>query len=428
MNTQSSSRYAWFQITKPLEILRFAKFVFREFKQNDGLEYAKSLTYMSLFAVVPLLTLILAILSAFPSFQVFGSEIQSMIFTRLLPSSSSELEIYLAEFAGQAKNLTWIGAVMLFATAYFMLLNIEHSFNRIWNVSQLRKGISSFLLYWSVLSLSPLLLGVGFAISSYITSLSLFEAFTEVSDMFGARPVVLSLFPTILTTCAFTLLYVAVPNCGVRLTHGFIGGLVVALLFILVKWVFGKFITLASYEFVYGTFAAIPILLMWVYVCWVIILFGANLVSAIPIYHLRIVTKTIHPTLLVIGLLHKFWERQCEGKSVNIRELLDNGWAFQDDLLGRCLGLLQDKKIIRTCGEAEYILSRELDSLTLWELQSLLPWGLPEKEDLDREIPEPVSEHLPDMDKLKTAFTKIEKVAEQTFEQSVSAYFKTAKS
>lgn len=427
MNTQSSSRYAWFQITKPLEILRFARFVFREFVHNDGMEFSKSLTYMSLFAVVPLLTLILAILSAFPSFQIFGSEIQSMIFTRLLPSSSSELEIYLAEFATQAKNLTWIGAVMLLATAYFMLLNIEHSFNRIWNVSQLRKGISSFLLYWSVLSLSPLLLGVGFAISSYITSLSLFETFTEVSDLFGARPVVLSLFPTILTTLAFTLLYVAVPNCGVRLSHGFIGGLVVALLFILVKWVFGKFISLASYEFVYGTFAAIPILLMWVYVCWVIILFGANLVSAIPIYYLRIVTKTIHPTLLVIGLLHKFWGRQCEGKSVNIRELLDHGWAFQDDLLGRCLSLLQDKQIIRNCGEAEYILCRELDSLTLWELQSLFPWSMPEKEDLDREIPEPVAEHLPDIDKLKAAFTEIEKVAEVTFEQSVSGYFKSAK-
>ena len=250
MNSAFTDKYDWFSLKRPQSQWGFVCFVYREFTLNHGLEFAKSLTYMSLFAVVPLLTLMLAILSAFPSFQVFGNEIQEMIFQRLLPSSTSELEDYLANFAGQAKNLTWAGAVMLLATAYFMLVNIERSFNRIWDVSQQRKGISSFMLYWSVLSLSPLLLGVGFAISSYITSLSLFETFTEVSDLVGARSLVLSLFPTVLTTLGFTLLYVAVPNCGVRLVHGLIGGAVVALLFILVKWVFALFIGMASYEFV----------------------------------------------------------------------------------------------------------------------------------------------------------------------------------
>ena len=123
------------------------KFVFREFLANNGLENAKSLTYMSLFAVVPLMTLVVSILSAFPSFQVFGGQIQDMIFARLLPSSSSQLEQYLENFSGQARNLTWIGAVMLLATAYFMLINIEQSFNRIWDVAELRKGI--FLVFCS---------------------------------------------------------------------------------------------------------------------------------------------------------------------------------------------------------------------------------------------------------------------------------------
>ena len=424
MSSNTENPDKWLDWVQPVRLWNFLKFVTREFDANNGIENAKSLTYMSLFAVVPLMTLIVSILSAFPSFQVFGSQIQDMIFARLLPSSSSELEQYLNNFAGQARNLTWIGAIMLLATAYLMLINIERSFNRIWDVAQLRKGISSFLLYWSVLSLSPLLLGVGFAISSYITSLSLFETFTEVSDLVGARTVVLGIFPTVLTTLAFTLLYVAVPNCGVRLRHAMIGGLVVALMFIVVKWVFAKFIAMASYEFVYGTFAAMPIFLIWVYICWMLILFGANLVRAIPIYRLRTVTKKVHPTLLVLGLLNKFWKHHLEGTSVNIRDLLDNDWAFQDDLLGRCLGILQEKRVIRACGEGEYIINRELDHLSLWDLLSSLPWGMPDHNDLEGPIPEPVASYLPDFKALKEAFGTVEAAAEKAFAQSVAGFFR----
>lgn len=410
----------------PRATWRFLKYVFSQFMHNRGVENAKALTYMSLFAVVPFMTLLLAILSAFPSFQVFGSQIQEMIFNRLLPASSSELESYLTDFSDQAKNLTWIGAVMLLATAYLMLINVERSFNRIWEVAQLRKGVSSFLLYWSVLSLSPLLLGVGFAISSYITSLTLFEKFTEVSDIVGARTVALSVFPTILTTIAFTLLYVAVPNCGVRLKHAFTGGLVVALLFIVVKWVFKRFIASASYEFVYGTFAAIPIFLLWVYVSWVVILFGANLVRAIPVYRIRTANRRLHPVLLIIALLHNFWRHHQEGSSVTVRELFESDWSFQDDVLGKCLSILQKQHIIRTCGEGEYILNRALDSITLWELLSPLPWGMPGSAELERMIPEPVSSHLPDLDRLKEAFGNIEDVSRQNFSPTVAAYFRAA--
>jgi len=424
MNTENTSANTLEPWSSPRALWRFIFFVFRQFLAHSGMENAKSLTYMSLFAVVPLLTLILAILSAFPSFQVFGSQIQGMIFDRLLPASSSELEVYITEFSSQAKNLTWIGAVMLLATAYLMLVNVERSFNRIWDVAQLRKGIASFLLYWSVLSLSPLLLGVGFAISSYITSLSLFEKFTEVSDSVGARSLVLSLFPTVLTTIAFTLLYVAVPNCGVRLRHGFTGGLVVALLFIVVKWVFGKFIATASYEFVYGTFAAIPIFLMWLYLCWVVILFGANLVRAIPVYRIRTSTRQLHPSLLIIALLHKFWQHHQQGVSVTVRELLENDWAFHDDLLGTSLEFLQEKKIIRTCGEGEYILNRELDSISLWQLLQSMPWGLPGGSDFIRKLPEPVVSHLPDAAWFGSTFKEIEGKAQQAFSLSLAAYFR----
>jgi membrane protein len=223
------------------DLWHFIIFVSKSFSQHKGTENAKSLTYMSLFAVIPLLTLLVAILSAFPAFQVFGDQIQAMIFDRLLPSSSSELENYFTSFSDQARNLTWVGAMMLLVTAFLMLLNIERSFNRIWEVRESRRGLNSFLLYWSVMSLGPILLGLGFAISSYITSLNLFDSFLDISENLGTTSLLLEIFPLILTTGAFTLLYVAVPNCGVRFHHGLIGGLVIAISFKVIKLVFTWF-------------------------------------------------------------------------------------------------------------------------------------------------------------------------------------------
>ncbi len=233
------------------DLWHFMHFVYLNFNRHKGLENAKALTYMSLFAVIPLLTMLFTILSAFPAFQVFGNQIQAMIFDRLLPSSSSQLENYFTEFSTQARKLTWVGAAMLLVTAFLMLVNIERSFNRIWDVRESRRGLNSFLLYWSVMSLGPILLGLGFAISSYVTSLNLFDNFLDISETLGTTSLLLEVFPLFLTPGAFTLLYVAVPNCGVRFHHGLLGGFIVAVSFVIVRQVFTWFISLASYQFVY---------------------------------------------------------------------------------------------------------------------------------------------------------------------------------
>src|SRR5690606_38349390 len=209
---------------------------------------------------------------------------------------------------------TWIGALMLVVTSYLMLRNIERSFNVIWGVGQLRQGLASFLLYGSVLSLGPLMLGAGFAISSYVASLALFDQVANFTQNLGAGASVLEVFPALLTVAGFTLLYSAVPNCGVQLRHALIGAVVVALAFTVVKWVFTSFIAGASYAIVYGTFAAIPIFLLWIYVCWVVILFGANLVRSIPLFAMNAMTETVHPSLVLLALMHKLWERQQNGE------------------------------------------------------------------------------------------------------------------
>lgn len=404
--------------------LNFLKFVFQNFMRNEGLENAKSLTYTSLFAVVPLLTLIISILAAFPSFQVFGAQVQSMIYERLLPSSGSELQSYLANFAGQARNLTWAGAVMLLGTAYLMLVNIERNFNRIWGVSEQRKGIASFMLYWSVLSLGPLLLGVGFAISSYLTSLQLFETFTEITDFVGARSLALAVFPMVLTTIAFTLLYVAVPNCGVHLRHGLCGALAVALTFVLVKWIFSRFIATASYELVYGTFAAIPIFLMWLYVCWVIILLGANLVRSIPLYGSNAGSEIVHPGLLLIALLHKLWEKQQSGAVLKITELLEDNWPLRSVSADQLLSQLEQLHLVHNIGDDEFVLVRDLEGLSFWEVLSATPWGLPSVEALHKTMPMVVEVEVPGLRELIEKFSSLHNKAEEEFAGSIGAWFR----
>ena len=408
---------------RPRLQLDFLLFVLRNFGRNDGLENAKSLTFTSLFAVVPLLTLIVSVLSAFPSFQVFGAQVQEMIYQRLLPSTGSELQGYFNDFAAQARNLTWAGAAMLIVTAYLMLVNIESSFNRIWGVSEQRKGVTSFLLYWSVLSLGPLLLGAGFAISSYITSLALFDRFTQF-QLVGGHNLLLGLFPALLTTVAFTLLYSAVPNCGVRLRHAVIGTLAVSLAFIAVKWVFGRFIATGSYALIYGTFAAIPAFLVWLYVCWVVILFGANLVRAIPLYGLRTGTEDVHPSLLLLALLHKFWEKQQCGEVLKVSELLAEKWPFRSVSVDQLLSVLEQKRLLHTLGDDGYVLARDLDGLTVWDVLGDTPWGLPAPDELKRPLPSVVLSHVPELADLCERFRHINELAEKEFSSTLGAWFR----
>lgn len=392
----------------------FICFVYQNFTRQKGVENAKSLTYMSLFAVIPLLTVLITILSAFPAFQVFGNQVQAMVFERLLPSSSSELENYFTGFSDQARNLTWVGALMLLVTSFLMLLNIESSFNRIWEVREPRKGLNSFLLYWSVMSLGPILLGLGFAISSYITSLNLFDNFLDISETLGTTSLLLGVFPLILTAGAFTLLYTAVPNCRVRFHHGLIGGLIVALSFTLVKKVFTWFISMASYQLVYGTFAAIPIFLLWIYLCWVVILLGANLVRALPTYSIEYKKDGVHAHILLIALLHKFWLRQQSGKGLSLSELIKDKWPFNKLSITEALKILQDKNLIRDCGGDEFILSRDLQAVTLQQLFSWLDVALPKAKDFDR-LPELIIEHLPNVDSLKDRFADLELASQKEF-------------
>lgn len=359
----------------------FIRFVYQHFIDDDCRQHATVLTYTTLFAVVPIMTVTFTLLSAIPSLEHVSADIQNFVFQHFIPSTGMVVQEHLAEFSRQASHLTIVGIGMLFVTALLMLLSIEKAFNHIWRVRQERKGVMSFLRYWAVLSLGPLLLGAGFAISSYLASMQMFSsAASYVSGLVPGMRLVTFVF----TSLAFTLLYVTVPNCKVPLRAGLAGGLFAAFLFELAKRAFGIFISsFSSYTLVYGAFAALPVFLIWVYLSWSIILLGVEVTRALAVY--RDDTKgNRHPVLAILDVLQLFWQRQQKGAVVSDIDAMSVLGRQEVEVWFDFARILQEQRIIQRTDNGAYVLARNLEKIDFFDFYRKLPWPLPTPHDLVR--------------------------------------------
>ncbi len=359
------------------EALRRVRYLLSRFSEDRCSENAAALTYMSLFAMVPLLTVLYTMASAIPTFQGLEEQMQDFLFEHLMPDTSSEVESYLSEFSKQAKNLTGPGIVFLVVTAVLMLRNIEKAFNQIWRARENRSAVSSFLLYWAVLSLAPVAMGLALGLSTFLGS---FSHVLDQYDIFGAKALLLKLSPILISTGAFTLLYIAVPNCRVPLKHTLVGGLVAALGFHLARAVFTDLVVGSSYTFIYGAFAAVPLFLLWIYLSWNIVLMGGILVHSLSAYQDQ--AQALRPTVLkALDVLYLFWQKQQSGGTVREIELLNNShkvlhgldsvtWRFLRDIL-------IERNVISQNDRGSYLLARDLHSIHFWELKEWVNDELP---------------------------------------------------
>lgn len=349
------------------QITQLVFYVAEQFTVKQCPQSAAALTYMTLFAVVPLMTVTYSMFSVFPLFEGLETRLDSVIFDHMVPETGQEVKQYLREFTAQARGLSAAGVGMLVVTAYLMLKNIEKNFNRIWGVVQGRKGLSNFLLYWAVLSVGPLLLGIGLAMSTYVISLKLLV--TEI-DPLAVAPWVFKFVPWLLTSAMFTLLFAAVPNCRVPLKSALLGGLVTGLCFELVKDLFGFMVSQTSYSAIYGAFAFVPLFLLWIYVLWMIVLAGAVLVRALATYD-TIVAGYRYPDLVaaLVALWH-FQQDQTTGATLNDGQLLKAG--VESDQWQRVRDTLLKEKVITATQQGGYVLCRELRGISLRELAGML--------------------------------------------------------
>ena len=268
-------------IPLPLRQLgRFLAHVFKRFSEDRCLQIASSLTFTTLLALVPLVTLTLALMAAFPIFSGLGEHIHAFLLANMLPEKAGEVVTgYIEQFSGQAGRLTALGSAVLAVTAFLLMFTIERAFNSIWRVSRPRPLAQRILIYWATLTLGPVLIGASLSITSYLVGVSL--GFARQSPFAGAA--ILGLVPFVLTCAAFTLLYYFVPNRAVKPRHALIGGLVAALAFEIMKRSFALYIAkIPTYALVYGAFAVIPVFLLWIYFSWVVVVIGALIAALAP--------------------------------------------------------------------------------------------------------------------------------------------------
>jgi membrane protein len=352
-------------------------YVAQRFTDDQCMRSAAALTYMSLFALVPLMTVSFTIVSAVPAFSGVGEQIQAFLFENLVPSTGAEVTAYLSDFSDQTRNLTGIGIAFLVVTAVLMLRNIEAAFNIIWRTRKNRSAIASFLLYWAVLSLGPVFIGLALGISTYLSSASLF---LEEFDIIGIGATLLKAAPVLLSAAAFTLIYAAVPNCRVPIRHALLGGFVTAIVFNSARSLFTKLVVGSSYTVIYGAFAAFPLFLLWLYVSWNIVLGGGILVHSLSSFQSKEASR--RPMVLkALSLLHLFWERQHKGLAISEIKLLKLGGADTRGLDSETWSQLRDiflrHKLIRIDESGQYLLARDLHEISYWQLKEWVNQEIP---------------------------------------------------
>ena len=287
MNTPSAWRPGWraqlelalqtLQTWPWLETLKTLRIRFRE--DRLGLT-AGSLTFTTLISLVPLVTVMLALFTAFPMFASFQDALQNYFVQSLVPDSIAKPVLTgLTQFAGKASRLGAVGLVALGFTALTLMLTIDRTLNGIWRVRKPRPIAQRVLVYWSAVTLGPLLLGLSLSLTSYAISSSRGVA----AALPGGLQWLLSAIEFGSLLLGIAGLFRFVPNTHVQWRHALSGAAFVAVGIEVAKKLLGWYLgTVPGYALVYGAFATVPILLVWIYLGWVIVLLGAVIAAYAP--------------------------------------------------------------------------------------------------------------------------------------------------
>jgi len=337
----------------------FVLFMARRLYRDHCAQIAASLTYTSLLAFVPFLVVGFAILREFPLFPELLNSLQTAILQVFTPNAGEGVKQYIQSIVNKGTKLPVLSLFVLVITAVMMLYTIDDTLNRIWRVDYKRRTLFSFAVYLIVVLSGPLLLGSSLAITTYLIS----QSFT-MGDSIEVNW--LSSVPWLVTFMAFSSLYRWVPNTHVRWKYALSGGLVAMLLFELAKWGFALYIRwVPTYGLLYGTLAAIPLTLVWIYISWLVVLIGAETARCLAIYS----HDYKQPDTTARQLIGFFYMGGEAG--ISLEQLA--AWGYQGKhKLSRILFRLQQSGLVQELGDGRYGLCDKASAMSFVELNSEL--------------------------------------------------------
>lgn len=255
-------------------LLRFAADRARE---NDLTEVTSTMALATLTAIVPVLALSLAAFSAFPGFAGARQALEDLIVMSLLPEQYSEQLLgYISQFTSHAAGLTTFGLLGLAVTAFLLIDKLFVTLNRIFKVTAPRPWFQRVLIYWALMTVGPLAVAVSLTMTGHYVAMALEGIDPGVSKtLYNVGQVFLQAF-------GFAVIYKFVPACRVHFSHALVGGSVVSVCGLVVKQLFGMWVTAGTLTNIYGAFVAIPVFVLWVYVAWYLFFAGAAIAATIP--------------------------------------------------------------------------------------------------------------------------------------------------
>ncbi|HEV8645094.1 MAG TPA: YihY family inner membrane protein [Burkholderiales bacterium] len=356
-------------------LANFVVLVYRRFKEERCFQLCGSLTFTTLLALVPLITIMLTVMTAFPVFDGIVETLRSFVTANLVPEASSNLiTVYMQQFADNAARLTALGIVLLGVTSIMLMLTIDRAFNTLWRVKRPRPLIQRVLIYWSVLTIGPLLVGGSLSLTSWLVtqSMGLGKQAPELTIA------VLRLVPLVLTSVAFGFLYRTVPNRQVTVLDAAVGGIIAAFAFEAMKIGFGHFVArIATYKLVYGTFASLPIFLMWIYLSWVVVVFAAVITAVLPYWRTGGVLLKQPPGaqfVEAVEILKMLCRAYADGRVLNLQQLriaVKLSWEDAEAILDK---LVASGWVAKLQGNG-WVLARDASAIRVGDVFQMFVFG-----------------------------------------------------
>ena len=350
---------------------RYVLYLLKRAREDQLAQVAGSLTFTTLLSLVPFLTIALGVFAAFPIFDEMRYALEKFLLDNVLPEQASDAVMtHVGAFAQKAAGLTMAGVLALGVTAILLLQTIDRALNAIWRVPRPRPLGQRVLVYWTVVTLGPVLIGGGLVLTSLAVSVSL--GFMPGSQFISH--LLLAVVPLLLTALAFAILYVAVPNRDVQWRHAAIGGVAAALGFEAMKNLFGLYVaSFPSYQLIYGAFAAIPIFLLWIYMSWLVTLGGGLIAATWPLVGYERADTHKWPGLAFTGamrilfLLHR--SRTSGGATPRrIRAELRTGFSDSETLLEGLRHAGWVARVEGTDGQPRWAMLADPDALLVAEV------------------------------------------------------------